>query len=89
MRRAVLAIAATLAIAVVPAISLAVPGSRAASGSDVRELDPHAHHSIIVTPQARSELRQARTTDTRTPPAVGDQRIWLGYDALAGDYPKL
>jgi Immune inhibitor A peptidase M6 len=88
MRKVALAVAALLAIALVPAASPAVPrASVRASGSDVRELDPKAHHELSVSPQEVRELRRA--AGARVPPVVGEERIWTGYDDAVGDYLKL
>jgi hypothetical protein len=88
MRRLALAIAALLAITLVPAASPAVPrtGVRTAA-SDVRELDPKAPHELVTSPQQVRNLR--RIAGTRVAPVVGDERIWVGYDEQVGDYVKL
>jgi Immune inhibitor A peptidase M6 len=89
MRRMALAIAALLAIAFVPSVGSARPNSEIGSlGSDVRELDPKAHHQL-----SRSAIRSIRAEAARlpralAPPVVGDERLWLAYDTTQGDYVK-
>jgi Immune inhibitor A-like, MAM domain len=86
MRRMALAIAAVVAIALVPVVTFATPRSAgAAGGSDVK-LDTKIHGKFALSDQAKREARAALASAPRpnAPPAVGEQRIWLGYDDVHG-----
>jgi len=86
MRRMALAIAAVVAIALVPIVTSAAPRSAgAASGSDVR-LDTKIHGKLALSDQAKKEARAALASAPRpnAPPAVGEQRIFLGIDDVHG-----
>ncbi len=88
MRKALLAIAVTLAIAFLPAISPAAPRSAVGSASDVREFNAKAHRELVVSAAARQAIRQA-ARGTRAAPVVGEERVWLGLDDAEGSiYPK-
>jgi hypothetical protein len=89
MRRVALAVAALVAIALVPAASPAAPraGVRA-SASDVRELDTKVHRDLVVSPVVERQIRASARAD-RVPPVVGEERFWLGLDDEVGAiYPK-
>ena len=88
MRRFAFAVAALMAIALVPVGSSAAPGGGA--GSDIRELAPKARHGLSLSPEAKRELRQeAMSLDgPAAPPVVGEERFWVGYDSTQGDYVK-
>ena len=61
MRKMALAIAALLAIAVVPSVGSARPNGEIRSlGPDVRELDPKAHHQL-----SRSSIQSIRAETAR------------------------
>ncbi|MGZ8607604.1 MAG: peptidase M6 immune inhibitor A, partial [Actinomycetota bacterium] len=88
MRKIALIAVAVLAAALVPAAGSAVP-SRDVRGtpSDVRELDRTARRDLVVTKADRAEAKA--TFDTAAPPAVGEERVWLGLDDAEGAiYPK-
>ena len=89
MRKIALAIVALLAIAIVPVVTSAAPRS-GGLGSDVRELDPKAHHELALSRAAKQEIRDSAASLPRqlAPPVVGEERIWLGYDSTQGDYAK-
>ena len=87
MRKAALAIAALLAIALVPVVTAAAPRSDAGtSGSDTRELDRKAKRELVISQEAKRSIRQATAA---APPVVGEERTWLGLDDFEGAlYPK-
>ena len=91
MRRLVLAVVALLAIASVPVVTSAAPGSGSGRlGPDVRELDPEAHHALALSPHAKQEIRASAAVLPRhlAPPVVGEERLWLATDTTQGDYVK-
>ena len=86
MRRMALAIAAVAAIALVPVVTSAAPRSAgAAGGPDVR-LDTKIHGKLALSDQAIREARAALASTPRpnAPPAVGEQRMFLGLDDVHG-----
>jgi len=89
MRRIALAIAALLAIAIVPVVTSAAPRP-GGLGPDVRELDPKAHHELALSRAAKQEIRAvtASLPSPLVPPVVGEERLWVGYDTTQGDYVK-
>ena len=89
MRRMALAIAALLAIAVVPSVGSARPDSKIRSlGSDVTELDPKAHHQLSRSAIGSIRAEAAKLPRALAPPVVGDERFWLAFDTTQGDYVK-
>ena len=90
MRRVALAIAALLAIALVPVVTSAAPGS-GAGGSDVREFDRKARRELVVSKQATRQIERSAASlpGPKAPPVVGEERFWLGLDDTEGAiYPK-
>jgi hypothetical protein len=89
MRKIALAIAAVLAIAVVPLAAPAAPRSGVATtGSDVREFDPKVERKLVVPKEVRGTIREAARRPA-APPVVGEARVWLALDDAAGAiYPK-
>lgn len=86
MRRMALAIAAVVASALVPVVTSAAPRSAdAAGGSDVR-LDTKIHGRLVLSDQATRQARAALASGPRpnAPPAVGEQRVFLGIDDVHG-----
>ena len=89
MRKMALVVAALLAIALVPSLGSAQPNRTSRSlGSDVRELDPKAHHELSRSSIQASRSEAARLPRALAPPTVGDERLWLAYDTTQGDYVK-
>ena len=91
MRRTALIAVALLAIALAPAGTSAAPRSgRGRLGSDIRELDPHAHHALALSPQAKKTIRSSAASLPRqlAPPVVGEERLWVATDTTQGDYVK-
>jgi hypothetical protein len=86
MRRKALAIAAVLAIALVPVVTSAAPRSAGAAGGSDVSLDTKIHGRLALSDQAKSEARAALASAPRpnAPPSVGEQRIFLGYDDVHG-----
>lgn len=90
MRRVALAIAALLAIALVPVVTSAAPGSRA-GGSDIREFDRKARRELVVSDRATRKIQRSAASlpGPKAPPVVGEERFWLGLDDAEGAiYPK-
>ena len=86
MRRMALAIAAVVAIAVVPVVTSAAPRAAGpAGGSDVR-LDPKIRGRLTMSDQATRQARAALASAPRpnAPPALGEQRVFLGIDDVHG-----
>jgi Immune inhibitor A-like, MAM domain len=89
MRKMALAIAALLAIAVVPSVGSARPNGEIRSlGPDVRELDPKAHHQLSRSSIQSIRAETARLPRALAPPVIGDERFWLAFDTTQGDYVK-
>jgi hypothetical protein len=87
MRKVALAVAALLAIALVPAAAPAAPRADVRAPSDVREIDRKAQRDLAVSAAEARELRAS--VDDRVPPVVGEERVWLGLDDAEGIiYPK-
>jgi hypothetical protein len=89
MRRVALAVAALVAIALVPAAAPAAPRANVRSaGPDVREIDRKTHRDLVVSPAEAREIRASARND-RVPPVVGEERVWLALDnTLGAIYPK-
>jgi hypothetical protein len=86
VRRMALAVAAVMAIALVPVVTPAAPRSAGpAGGSDVR-LDTKIRGKLTLSDQARRGARAALASAPRpnAPPAVGEQRAFLGIDDVHG-----
>ena len=91
MRRFALAVAALMAIALVPVVSSAAPSTvERAGGSDIRELDRSARRRLEVTRETVREIsRSATAAGPTAAPVVGEERVWLGLDDEQGSiYPK-
>ena len=89
MRRFALAVAALMAIALVPlGSSAAQRTSVETAGSDVRELSPKAHHALGLSRRDKRQLRETLASVQSAPPVVGEERLWVGYDSTQGDYLK-
>src|SRR4249919_3027868 len=90
MRRTALVVVALLALALAPAGTSAAPRSGGGRlGSDIRELDPQAHHALALSPQAKTIRSSAASLPRRlAPPAVGEERFWVATDTTQGDYVK-
>ena len=90
MRKIALAIAALLAIALVPMVTSAAPRSGGGElGPDIREVHPKSRQ-LRVPQRVKQEIRAAVAAQpgTKAPPVVGEERFWLGYDDLQGYYVK-
>ncbi|HET9248465.1 MAG TPA: peptidase M6 [Actinomycetota bacterium] len=88
MRKVALALAAVVAIALVPMVTSAAPRSGGgALGPDIREVHPK-DRPLEVPQYVKRQLRAAARADTKAPPVVGEERFWLGYDDLQGYYVK-
>jgi hypothetical protein len=87
MRKIALIAVAVLAVALVPAAGSAVPIRGGGAANDVREFDPSVRRDLVVTRADRAEAKA--TLGTAAPPAVGEERVWLGLDDDQGAiYPK-
>jgi hypothetical protein len=87
MRRTALAIAALMAIALVPAVSAGAPSSEVrASGSDIRPYDPNLKRELVISPREAREIRRENASlhGAGVAPVVGDERTWLGSDDAEG-----
>ena len=90
MRRVALAIAALLAIALVPVVTSAAPGSGAGGRSDIREFDRKARRELVVSKQATREIERSAASlpGPKAPPVVGEERFWLGLDETRATTPR-
>ena len=82
MRKLGLALAAVVAVALVPAVSGAATGDTWSS-TDTRELDRTERRELQVSASDRREARLAPQA-ANVAPVVGDERLWLGLDDAEG-----